>query len=928
MAADDDTRRTLTTGRVVFLVIAAAAPLAAMVGNVPLALLYGNGPGLPVAFVIAAAVLLCFAVGYAAMSRTVVNTGAFYTYVARGLGKPAGLGAAYVAVLSYTALTIGLAGSLGYYLGDATGAPWEVFTAVSIAVVGALGYRSADVSARILGFLMVAEFVILFAFDLAVVLAKGFHALPSASLDPGVVTGGSLGIGLMFAFTSFVGFESAALYGEETKNPEKAVPRATYISVSAIGVFYFLTSWIIVGAIGSGQVKNVVTTHKAAGKIGDVVLDQATYYLGDTGSSLMGLFLITSLLASMLAVHNASSRYLFALGRERVLPARLGSYHPQHLSPHLGSLTVTSVTAVVAGIYAVAGLDPLTTLATSMIGLSTLGIVLLQAGASVSVVAYFRKAQDADLLRTAVAPAIGALGLLVALVLAVANYRKLTDSRSPAVTLLPVLLLLAVVGGLVFARYLRTCRPAVFANLARSELRATPRTLPRLQAPTGVYCLVGAGPAGLVMARMLLAEGIAFDWFERHHDVGGIWDTDNPGSPMYESAHFISSRFTSGFYGYPMPESYPDYPTWRQVRDYVRGFAEHFGLYEHVILSTSVDAVTPTSQGWDVTTSDGATRTYAGVIACPGVTWHGQRPTWPGEADFAGEIRHSSSYTRGAEMAGRRVLVVGAGNSGVDIACDAARYADAAFLSVRRGYRFVPKHIGGIPTDALLAGLVEPPKGFAIPADPSAMVDALVGDLTRFGLPAPDHALLTSHPIMNSQVLHHLAHGDLLARPDIAHFTVAGVTFVDGTHERIDLVLAATGYTYGMPFLPAGLLTEKAGHPVLYLNVFDREHDGLAVLGFVEFADAAYKRFEEMAAMVVLDIHARETGGPLLAQWSALKASDDPDLRGGMTYVDSPRHASYVESATYQAYLAELRARFGLGNPSDADWASPALVAA
>ncbi len=199
-------RRTLTTGRIVFLVIAAAAPLAAMVGNVPLALLYGNGAGLPVAFVVAAAVLLCFAVGYAAMSRTVVNTGAFYTYVARGLGKPSGLGAAYVAVLSYTALTIGLAGSLGYYLGDATKTPWEIWSGAAVVVVGLLGYRSADVSAKILGALMVAEFVILLAFDLAVVLDKGFHALPSASLDPGVVTGGSLGFGLLFFFIIFVVF--------------------------------------------------------------------------------------------------------------------------------------------------------------------------------------------------------------------------------------------------------------------------------------------------------------------------------------------------------------------------------------------------------------------------------------------------------------------------------------------------------------------------------------------------------------------------------------------------------------------------------------------------------------------------------------------------------------------------------------------------
>jgi hypothetical protein len=289
-------------------------------------------------------------------------------------------------------------------------------------------------------------------------------------------------------------------------------------------------------------------------------------------------------------------------------------------------------------------------------------------------------------------------------------------------------------------------------------------------------------------------------------------------------------------------------------------------------------------------------------------------PAIPGAEDFRGEIRHSVTYSSPEEFRGRRGLIVGAGNSGVDIACDAARTADAAFLSVRRGYRFIPKHIGGVPTDALLAGKLPPPHGMSLPTDETKFLDRLVGDLTRFGLPAPDHELLTSHPIMNTQVLHHLGHGDLSARGDVVRFTADSAVFADGTTEQVDLVILATGYTYGMPFLADDLLPWRGGRPELYLNIFSREHDGLAVLGFVEFADAAYARFEEMAQLVVLDIVLREVGGPQWESWRARKSTDRPDLRGGKRYLDSPRHANYVDAMTYQVVLADLRDRYGVGD--------------
>ena len=919
--------RKLSTARIVFLVVAAAAPLAAMVGNVPLALKLGNGPGLPGAFLLATAVLLCFAVGYAAMSREVVNTGAFYTYVARGLGKPPAVSAAFVAVLSYNALAAGLVGAFGYFgslvldSAGVHGVNWYAVAVLGWAVTAVLGYRSVDVSARVLAVLMVAEISILLVLDLGVLHAKGSAGLPGTVFSPSTVFSGALGLALMFAFASFIGFESAALYGEESQDPQRSIPRATYASVILIGAFYTFTTWCIVGGGGVAE-----AAARKKGDLGTLVLDLNGRFVGPWAHDLMAVFFVTSLLASLLAVHNAASRYMFALGREHLLPAALGRFHPRRYSPHIASMTQSAVSAVVVTAFAVAGLDPYLSLAASMVGLSTLGIVLLQAAAAVAIIAFFRRRDEGDVWRTVVAPLIGAAGLLLAAALLVVNYSILTGTRSWAVNGLPLLLVLVAVAGLVYALWLRRARPGVYRELAGTRLRrSSTRTAVRTDyGPDHRYCIVGGGPAGLVMARAFAAEGIGYDQFERHSALGGIWDLDNEGTPMYESAHFISSKYTSHFYGFPMPADYPDYPSRRQILAYVRAFATQYGLDRAATTGVEVVAAAPVSDGWEVQLSTGERRRYRGVVCANGVTWHPRLPQLAGLDTFAGEVRHSVTYRSAEELRGRRVLVVGAGNSGVDIACDAAGVADRAFLSVRRGYRFVPKHIFGVPTDVFFSSGGLPPKGVVVPDDPSELVDSLVGDLTRFGLPAPDHALLESHPIMNTQVLHYLSHGDLVAKPDLRELRQQKAVFADGSEEEVDLVLLATGYDYLVPYVDPELFDWNQGRPDLYLNIAHRTLDGLYVLGFVEFADAAYQRFDEMAQVVVMDAHAHRTGEGL-QEWRRLRAEDHPDLTGGHHYIDSPRHQAYVDSPTYQRYLAELRNRFGFADPDDDFYPTPVV---
>jgi len=266
-------------------------------------------------------------------------------------------------------------------------------------------------------------------------------------------------------------------------------------------------------------------------------------------------------------------------------------------------------------------------------------------------------------------------------------------------------------------------------------------------------CIVGAGPAGLSAARAFRRLGIEYDQYERHSDVGGIWDLDNPGTPMYESAHFISSRTMSGFHDFPMPDWFPDYPSNRLILDYTRSFARAYGLYDGIRFGTSVDEVVPDGDGWSVRLSTGERRGYRAVVCATGVTWRPRMPVHPG--NFNGELRHAVTYRGIDEFRGKRVLIVGLGNSGADIACDAAASAAETYVSVRRGYHIIPKHIFGTPTDVFSE---KGPKLPLVVERPvlTRMLRLLQGDLTRLGLPRPDHKLLESHPLLNSQLVHHL----------------------------------------------------------------------------------------------------------------------------------------------------------------------------
>jgi len=425
-------------------------------------------------------------------------------------------------------------------------------------------------------------------------------------------------------------------------------------------------------------------------------------------------------------------------------------------------------------------------------------------------------------------------------------------------------------------------------------------------------CVIGAGAGGLSMARALRRRGIAYDHFERHVDVGGVWDQANPGSPMYDSAHMISSKTMSAFLGFPMPQNYPDYPGHRQIVAYLRDFATAYDLRRSIRFGVEVTSAVKQDDGWRVTLSDGTEHRYDAVIAATGLAWHARMPTYPGT--FAGEMIHSSKYRSPDLFRGKRVLVVGAGNSGVDIASDAARSADKAFLSMRRAYHFIPKHIFGMPADVFaLTGSILPMKlqqwTFAV------VMRLLNGDVTRHGLRKPDHLPLSSHPIVNTAALLAMAHGDLTPKVDVERFDGREVVFTDGSREDVDLVVAATGYIHKLPFADPALLASAGQESNLFMRSISRLDPTFAAIGFIEINGGVYPFYDQFADVIASYHKERAAGSPKAAEFETIVRSGQYDVSGSIDYVDSPRHKVYANVLTSMRALKKLRRRMG--------WAAP-----
>ncbi|BCI80625.1 amino acid transporter [Mycolicibacterium sp. TY66] len=439
---------------IVFMVVAAAAPLTVIGGNMPLAMGLGNGAGAPVGFVIAALVLLVFSVGFVTMTPHVPEAGAFFSYVTVGLGERMGKGIAVVALIAYTAIQIGIYGYIGWAISDTVAhyhgpvIPWPVYSFIVPAIVAVLGYRHIELSAKVLGVALALEIGIVVVLDAVMVAKPGPAGVTFTSFAPATFTQGTIGIAILFALTGFIGFEATAVFRDEARDPEQTIPRATYAAVIIIGAFYAITVWAFVVAVGPDQVATVA--RKTLAGEGNMLLDTTGDMLGIVGRDIVNVLLLSSLFACVLSFHNVIARYQFVLASKGLLPARLATVHDDHESPSFSSLVQTATAAMIVAVLAILGIDPLVGVFGSMAGVATVGMVLLMLTTSVAVLVFFLRNRELGmdgLWTTRIAPALAVLGLLGSLWLVLSNFTLVTGGSATLSTVLAAIPFLGLVVG-------------------------------------------------------------------------------------------------------------------------------------------------------------------------------------------------------------------------------------------------------------------------------------------------------------------------------------------------------------------------------------------------------------------------------------------------------------------------------------------------
>ena len=424
------------------------------------------------------------------------------------------------------------------------------------------------------------------------------------------------------------------------------------------------------------------------------------------------------------------------------------------------------------------------------------------------------------------------------------------------------------------------------------------------------YCIIGAGPCGLAATKNFVQRGIACDCYDREDDVGGNWYFGRDSSRCYESAHLISSKRLTEYTDFPMPRDFPPYPSHRQALRYLRSYARHFDLYRHIKLQTSVERVERNGDGWDVFLSGEAEpKKYRGVVIANGHHWDPQQPEYPGE--FDGQILHAGHYKTPDMFAGRRVLIVGAGNSGCDIAVEAAQHAEQTFHSLRRGYHFLPKFLFGKPIDVCGERLHR----LHLPLWLRRWITRWTvwmsqGSPQRFGLPAADHKLFETHPIVNSQLLYWAGHGEICFKGNVERLDGDGVCFADGSHETVDLIVLATGYKLSFPFIDDRHLAKQDGRPRLFLNAFHPEYDDLFVAGLIQPDSGIWGLADLQSQLIASFIIAARTGHPAADWFRRIKSAGSDQLGHGIHYINSPRHSIEVEHYSYRRRLEKLVGKF------------------
>jgi cation diffusion facilitator CzcD-associated flavoprotein CzcO len=423
-------------------------------------------------------------------------------------------------------------------------------------------------------------------------------------------------------------------------------------------------------------------------------------------------------------------------------------------------------------------------------------------------------------------------------------------------------------------------------------------------------CIVGAGSSGIVAAQVLDAHRIPFDCFEKGSQIGGNWrfENDNGMSSAYRTLHINTSRRVMAFKTLPMPDHYPDYPDHFQMAAYFDEYADHFGLREKISFRTEVIKVEPSDGAWAVTVraESGAetTERYRAVLVANGHHWDPRwpEPAFPGSEKFEGEQTHAHHYREPDVLRGKRVLVLGLGNSATDIAVESSRIAEKTFLAVRRGAYVLPKYMNGKPIDEAV-----PPLASYLPLSVQRFfamrgLEIAAGDMTAYGLPKPDHKLFEAHPTVSSELLPRLGHGDITVKPNIERFTgERGIRFADGSEEEIDLVVYCTGYKITFPFFDPKVFAAPENRLPLYRRVVSVERPGLYFVGFIQPLGPIMPLAEAQCEWVADLLGGRATL-PAAGEMKREIANEERKMR--KRFVASKRHTVEVD---FHPYLREIR---------------------
>ncbi|UAC01896.1 NAD(P)-binding domain-containing protein [Dactylosporangium vinaceum] len=426
--------------------------------------------------------------------------------------------------------------------------------------------------------------------------------------------------------------------------------------------------------------------------------------------------------------------------------------------------------------------------------------------------------------------------------------------------------------------------------------------------------VIGAGPAGLATLKALRDRQVPAIGLDAGERPGGLWVLGGPDSSAYSTLHLNTSRTRTEFADFPMPAGWPDYPDHARIARYLADYASGFDLLAAVRPGVRVTAVTPSAEGWAVTTAEGTVHTTPAVVVATGHNSIPRRPDpmYPGE--FTGAMMHSHDYRDPAQLAGRRVLVVGGGNSAMDIAVDASHTAARALLSLRRGVWVVPKYLLGRPSDTLNGALARRLPWRLRQRISERILRTAVGPPQRYGLPAPAHGFLQDHPTLSDALLPRITHGELAVRPGIDRFDGGSVVFTDGHRDEVDLIVWCTGYRVELPFLPS--VTDALP---LYRRIFHLDSHGLFFVGLMQSTGAAFPIVEAQARLVAAFLSGRYA----LPSPAEQRADCERHLRRARDRWGERRPAMRID---FDEYLAEAAAELEAGHRRARAGAQPGSV--